>query len=72
MNFTAGELFAGSVASAIGIGLFIYGRKQRRGPQLIAGILLLACPFVGGGAWTVAAVTAAIVGALWLALRFGM
>ena len=72
MDFTPGELFAGSVVSAIGVGVFIYGRKQRRPPQFLAGVLLMLCPFVGGGGWMVSAAGAAIVCALWLALRFGM
>ena len=72
MDLTAGELFAGMVVSALGVGVLMYGRKQRRAPHVVGGVLLLVCPFVGGGAWTVSAAGAAIVAALWLAVRLGM
>jgi len=72
MGLTAGELFAGMAVSAIGVGILIYGRKQRRAPHFLAGVLLLACPFVGGGPWTVSAAGLAIVAALWLAVRCGV
>ena len=72
MDFTPGELFAGIVVSALGTGIFLYGKTQRRAPQLVAGVLLMACPLVGGGPWTITGVGAALGAGLWLALRFGM
>jgi len=72
MDLTAGSLFVDMVVSTIGVGVCIYGRKQRRPPQFVAGVLLMVCPFAGGGPWTVAGAGAAIIAALWLSIRFGM
>jgi predicted cobalt transporter CbtA len=52
MDLSAGSLFASVLVSAIGIGLFIYGKKQIRPPQLLVGIALMVFPyFVGDPAW---------------------
>jgi len=72
MDMSPGELFAGLLVSALGVGILMYGRKQRRPPQYVAGVLLLLCPFVGGGPWAVSGAGAAVVAALWLAVRLGM
>ena len=71
MDFSAGALFAGTAVSAVGCGVLIYGRRQRRAPQFVAGVLLLLCPFVGGGPWAILGVGAAVVVALSLAIRCG-
>ncbi len=71
MDLSAGALFAGSIVSALGVGFFIYGRRQRRASQLVAGVLLLIAPFVGGPGMIYAA-GGFIVLALWLAGRFGI
>jgi len=66
-----GELFVSVVASAIGMGLFLYGKRQRRPPQLIAGVGLMVYPYVVSGVLASGAVGVALLGMLWLALRVG-
>ena len=52
MDFSAGSMFASLVVSAFGIGLFIYGKKQVRPPQVVVGIAMMVFPyFVGSPAW---------------------
>lgn len=64
-------LFLSLIPSGIGFVLFVYGKKQDRWPQLVAGILFMVYPLItptlglllGGGA---------LIGALlWSALRLG-
>lgn len=65
------ELFISVIASAMGMGLFLYGKRQRRPPQLVAGVALMVYPYVVSGAIASGAVGLALCGALWLALRIG-
>ena len=39
-------IIASFIISTVGFSFFIYGKKQGRLPQLIAGMLLMASPFV--------------------------
>ena len=71
MDISLPALFAGMVFSTVGFSLFLYGRKQGRAPQLIAGILLMVLPMlVPGALWITISSSAAIAG-LWLAVRAG-
>lgn len=70
-NLSAGSLFASIVVSAIGLGFFLYGKRQHRPLQLIAGIALMVYPyFVTNVAWMLGICVAAVVG-LYLAVRAG-
>jgi hypothetical protein len=71
MSFAPGPLFASLFVSSIGAGLFIYGKKQERIPQLAAGVVLSIYPyFVTGVAWMFAICVAILVG-LTLMVRSG-
>jgi hypothetical protein len=72
MDLSPGALVAALVVSTIGLGLYIYGKRAQRLPQLLCGILLMVSPcFTGGPALTSGVAAAAIFG-LWLAVRAGM
>ncbi len=46
-------IIVGFIVSTIGLSFFLYGKKQQRVPQLVVGIILMACPFFApGAAWT--------------------
>jgi len=71
MSLDPGLLFLSLITSGAGFVLFVYGKKQGRLPQLLAGIALSVYPyFVSTVAMTVG-VAVAIVAALWLAVRQG-
>ena len=57
--------------SGVGFVLFTYGKKQDRVPHLAAGLVLMIYPYFVGSAVPMLLVGAAIVGALWLAVRSG-
>ena len=42
---SSGTIIAGFLISTVGFSFFLYGKKQGRVPQLIAGMLLMVCPF---------------------------
>ena len=53
MNFDAGSLFASLVFGAIGLGAFLYGKKEGLFVPMIAGVLLMAYPyFVPSAFWS--------------------
>jgi hypothetical protein len=71
VDLSFGGLLVALVVGAVGVGFFIYGRKQARIPHLIAGILLLAYPYFIPNPWVSAAIAAVILVALWLSVRMG-
>jgi len=71
LEFTTGSLIVGLIASSVGLAFFLYGKKQTRPPQLVAGIILMALPVVLPDALWSSVCAAAIVGGLWLAVRAG-
>jgi hypothetical protein len=72
MDLTPSTLFANVLVSAVGFGIFLYGKKQRRLPQLVAGVLLMGYPYFVGGAFTMLAIGVGIVVALWIGVRAGL
>jgi len=59
------------IPSGAGFVLFVYGKKQQRWPQLVAGLALMVYPYFTATIVPMAAVGCAIVAALWIALRGG-
>lgn len=66
-----GSLLLSFVLGFIGLGLFMYGKKQARMPQLAAGILFMVYPYFTPDTTWMAIVGAALGAGLWLALRTG-
>lgn len=72
LEFSPGSLFASMIIGTIGLSVFLYGKKQQRLPQLIAGMALMGYPyFVTNVVW-MCAVAGAIVVGLVVALRSGL
>jgi len=72
MDFSAGWLFATLLVSSVGMGLFLYGKKQARTPQLFAGLVLMIYPGFISSAAAMLAIGAALLGGLVLAVRAGV
>jgi len=71
MNFDGNSLLAGFAISTVGLGFFMYGKKQARAPHLIFGVIALVYPyFIGNPLWALA-LFVLLLGALWLAVRLG-
>jgi len=71
LSFDPSSLFLSLSVSGVGFVLFTYGKKQDRFPHLAAGLVLMIYPYFVGSAVPMLLVGAAIVGALWLAVRSG-
>lgn len=71
MDFSPAWLLSSLCVGSVGVGFFVYGRKQARLPQFLAGVALLAeSSFVPSVAWMLA-LAALILAVLWGALRVG-
>jgi len=64
-------LLVSLIPGSIGFVLFVYGKKQERWPQLVAGLLLLVYPYFTESLWSLVGIGAAIGAGLWMALRLG-
>lgn len=64
-------LFLSLIIGAIGAGLFIYGRKQQRWPQLAGGILLCIYPYFVPNLWLMGGIAVALIAAVWISVRLG-
>lgn len=71
MEFSAASLFASFLVGLIGLGLFVYGKKQTRLPQLVVGMALMVFPYFVESVLLVYAVAAALLLGLWAAVRWG-
>ena len=71
MSLDPGSLFLSILISVVGLGFFIYGKKQRRAPQLLAGVVLMGYSyFVSSVVWMLV-IAAAVLAALWSVVRLG-
>jgi hypothetical protein len=64
-------LFLSLIPGGIGFVLFVYGKKQSRWPQLVAGLAFMAYPYFTPTIFSMTAVGAVIGAALWMAVRGG-
>jgi hypothetical protein len=71
MNFDPTWIFLSLIPSGIGFVLFMYGKKQERWPQMIAGVLLMGYPYLATTVLSLTVVGVAIGAGLWLAIQMG-
>jgi hypothetical protein len=71
MSLDPGLLFLSLITSGLGFVLFMYGKKQGRTPQLVAGIVLMVYSYVVPTLLLNVLIGAGIVAAMWLAIRQG-
>jgi hypothetical protein len=66
------SLLASVLVGSIGMGLFMYGKRQRRSPHLAIGIVLMVFPYLVPSVALMFVIAAALVGLLWLASYLGL
>jgi hypothetical protein len=71
VSFDPTALLLSLVMGGIGFVLLVYGRKQERWPQLVAGLVLMVYPYFVSGVTALVGIGVAICAALWLAVRAG-
>ena len=71
MNLDPTWLFLSLIPGGLGFVLFVYGKKQQRWPQLIAGLAYMVYPYFTTSVWSMTATGGAIALVLWFAIRLG-
>jgi 4-hydroxybenzoate polyprenyltransferase len=71
MNIDPGWLFVSLIPSGIGFVLFVYGKKQGRMPQLVAGLVLSVYPYFATSITSLVGVGVLICLGCWFAVRAG-
>ena len=65
-------MLASVLVGSVGLGFFVYGKKQRRGPHLAAGVLMMVYPYFVASVPLMLVIAGALVGLLWLASYLGL
>jgi hypothetical protein len=71
MPFDPTWLFLSLIPGGIGFVLFVYGKKQQRWPQLIAGLLFMVYPYFATSVLSLVVIGGIIGFVLWYAVRLG-
>jgi hypothetical protein len=65
------SLLASVLVSLVGGGLFVYGKKQARFPQLVAGIVLAVYTYFISSVPLMLVIAAAVIGLMIAAIKLG-
>ena len=65
------SFFTSMMIGAVGMGFFVYGKKQQRIPQLLAGLALMGYPYFVDDVLAMLAIGAVVLGAMYVAIRYG-
>lgn len=71
MDLSPGPLVASLVVSSVGMGIFMYGKRETRTPHYAMGLVLMVAPYFTEGVGTTLGVGALLVGGLVLMVRGG-
>jgi hypothetical protein len=71
MEMSTTALFLSLLIGSVGVGFLIYGRRQRRWPQMAGGAILCAYPYFISNVWMMGAIAVAVCVAVWAAIRAG-
>lgn len=71
VDLDANAILASIMIGTVGLGVFIYGKRQSRLPHMIAGIGLMAYPYFVSNVLLMAGIAMALLAALWLVVRLG-
>lgn len=71
MSFDPAWIFVSLVISGVGLGLFLYGKKQARIPHLVVGIVLMVYTYAVTSVTWMVVIGLLLLGALWLLVRLG-
>jgi hypothetical protein len=72
MNLDPNVLLASLLVGSVGFVSFAYGKKQRRLPQMLVGLGLMAYPYFVTNIPLMFGIAVALLGGLWLMVRLGL
>jgi ABC-type phosphate transport system permease subunit len=65
------SLLLSVLVSAVGVGFFLYGKKQQRAPQLAVGLVMIVYTYFVSSVALMLAIAVGLLVALWLAVKMG-
>lgn len=68
----ANALLGSVVVGSVGLGFFMYGKRQQRIPHLVVGIVLMVFPYLVSSVSLMAIITAGLIGLLAVASYVGL
>lgn len=71
MDIDGNALLLSLLIGTVGVACFVYGKRQGRLPQMLAGVTLAVYPYFVSNLILMAAIAAAVLALLWLAVRLG-
>ena len=71
MNLDPAWLFLSLITGAIGVALFVYGKKESRWPQVVIGLLFMVYPYFTTSTFSLIFVGVILAGVLWYLVRTG-
>ncbi len=71
LNLDAGSLVLSLVIGCVGFVCFVYGKKQQRFPQMLAGVVLSVYPYFVPNLMLMAGIAVAVLVLLGVAIRLG-
>jgi hypothetical protein len=69
--WTAGFLFASLIWGSIGVGYFIYGKKQSSWPPMAGGLLMMVASYFASSVWLMSLICLALIAAVYFLLKQG-
>ena len=69
--FDANFLFASLIWGSIGLGYFIYGKKQGSWVPMVGGLLMMAASYFAGSALVMSLIAIGIISAVYVLLKQG-
>jgi hypothetical protein len=67
----ASYLFASLIWGSVGLGYFIYGKKQRSWVPMLGGALVMAASYFAGSALLLSIISVGLIVAIHVLLRYG-
>jgi hypothetical protein len=71
LDINYNELLVSILVSSVGFIAFVYGKRQARAPQMIAGLILMIFPYFVSNVLAIFGIGAAVMAVMWLAVRYG-
>jgi hypothetical protein len=71
MNLDPAWLVLSLITGAIGLGLFVYGKRESRWPHAVIGLLFMVYPYFTPSISSLVLVGVILTGLLWYLLRTG-
>jgi hypothetical protein len=71
VEFDTASIVISMLVGTVGFGIFIFGKKQQRHPQLVVGLAMMVYPYFIPSALAMALIAVALIALLVLAVKRG-